>query len=92
MVEPEKMVTVGDNPLCINDISIYLWEILPIDKCLTCCVSGRYSPRPDTKGGGGIGKHPQRKAQHLLLGRKVISAVTVLRDQPRIVSLWCLIN
>ena len=58
MVEAEKKVIVGDNSLSVNDISIYLWEIFPIDKCLTCCVSGRYSPRPDTKGGGGIGKHP----------------------------------
>ena len=39
------VAVVGDNLLCINDLSIYLWEIFPIDNHLTRYVSGIYPPR-----------------------------------------------
>ena len=39
------IAVVGDNPLCINDLSICLWGIFSIDNHLTRYVSGIYPPR-----------------------------------------------
>ena len=36
--------SVGLNPLSINTLSLCLWVKFPIDKDLTCCVSGTYPP------------------------------------------------
>ena len=32
----ESAETVGDSPLCINNLNISLWGKFPIDKCLNC--------------------------------------------------------